>query len=232
VVIGVRLRVLFLVVCLTLAGERSQATPFGNEQGWAEFPQGTISFADEVADYAPNIQGGQPIPGNRGAFNALGRPNATLDDVCDVATECDSVSLGDGGSLTLRFVDNALIGSDSPAMDLWIFEVGPDVEDTFVELSADGQSWVSVGKVYGSTSGIDLDAFGFGSSNAFFYVRLTDDGDEGNQVGVAVGADIDAVGASSTIPIVPKVPEPASAALLALGAAMLAATRRSPRRAE
>jgi hypothetical protein len=42
------------------------------------------------------------------------------------------VTLGRGGSLTLAFTDNVLTGGGTPAPDLYIFEVGPDVEDTFV----------------------------------------------------------------------------------------------------
>lgn len=220
-----RLGATLLVACMTLSSVAAQAIPIGNAQGAAEFPDGAISFADAVADYSPAIQGGQPTAGNRGSFNALGAPNAQLDDVCDVAVECDSVSLGDGGSITLRFLDNVLTGSDSPDLDLWIFEVGPDVEDTFVEVSVDGESWSFVGKVFGSTAGIDLDAFGFGTTSLFSWVRLTDDGDEGNQRGPAVGADIDAVGAIRTLPVTPPVPEPGTALLLALGTAMLAARR-------
>ncbi len=218
---------LLLLACMTLYGVTSRAVTIGNAQGSAEFPNAALSFADEVVDYSPTMNSGQPTAGNRGSFNALGVPNARLDDVCDVAIECDSVSLGDGGSITLHFLDNELSGSDSADFDLWIFEVGPDVEDTFVEVSADGTNWASVGKVYGSTAGIDLDAFGFGMSTAFFYVRLTDDGNEGNQVGNSVGADIDAVGAIRTRPSNPDVPEPTSAALVALGATILAARRRS-----
>ena len=115
-----------------------------------------------------------------------------------------------------------LTGSDSSDLDLWIFEVGPDVEDTFVEVSANGSDWFAVGKVFGSTAGVDLDAFGFGTSSAFAYVRLTDDGAEGDQSGLSVGADIDAVGAISTRPV----PEPGSLMLVAIGAALLAAQRR------
>lgn len=42
-------------------------------------------------------------------------------------------------------------GSGDSQPDLWIFEVGPDVEDQFVEVSTDGQTWSPVGKVGGST---------------------------------------------------------------------------------
>ncbi len=52
-------------------------------------------------------------------------------------------------------------------------------------------------KVYGSTGGLDIDAFGFAPGDRFRYVRLTDDTDEGQQDGISVGADIDAVGAIS-----------------------------------
>jgi hypothetical protein len=79
----------------------------------------------------------------------------------------------------------------------------------------DGSTWYSVGKVFGSTAGVDIDAFGFGTSNLFSYVRLTDDTNEGAQSGITVGADIDAVGAISTIPV--SVPEPAPALLMAGG---------------
>ena len=73
--------------------------------------------------------------------------------------------------------------------------MGPDVEDTFVEISVEGAVWHPVGKVFGSTAGIDIDAFGFGPGDHFSFIRLTDDGNEGGQTGDTVGADIDAVGA-------------------------------------
>jgi UDPglucose 6-dehydrogenase len=86
-----------------------------------------------------------------------------------------------------------LTGSGTSAKDLHIFEVGSDVEDTFVDISSDGIVWHSVGKVYGAISSIDIDAFGFGVSDAFTYVRLTDDPNEGAKTGTTVGADIDSV---------------------------------------
>ena len=131
------------------------------------------------------------------------------------------MTLGDGGQITLRFTNNSLTGSGSSALDLWIFEVGPDVEDTFVDISKDGANWFSVGKVAGATAGIDIDAYGFGTSDFFSYVRLTDDTDEGEQGdGQTVGADIDAVGAISSAPPVNQVPEPTTLALLGVALAI------------
>ena len=145
------------------------------------------------------------------------RPTTTTDnDDCPNVAACPYVTLGDGGSLTLEFVDNRLTGSGNANDDLWIFEIGGDVEDTFVAVSKDGVTLTAVGKVFGSTSGIDLDEFGFGVADQFRFVRLTDDGSEGQQSGLTVGADIDAVGAISTV--ITPVPEPETWAMLVLGA--------------
>ncbi len=172
--------------------------------GGVYFPQGAISFADEVVSYNPEA-GGSAVPSaaNADPTKALGAPQIpgnTAVSACSDVNLCKFVSLGDGGSIVLKFTDNLLTGSDSPALDLWVFEVGPDVEDTHVEISKDGIVWYSVGTVYGTTSGIDIDAYGFTSSDHFAYVRLTDDTWEGGQTGPSVGADIDAVGAITTIP--------------------------------
>lgn len=173
--------------------------------GGVDFPDGAVSFADAVVDYSPNISAsGQPTAPYRESSEALGIPDYTS------GPGIDYVSLGDGGSITLQFTDNSLTGSGNSDDDLWIFEIGPDVEDTFVEISKNGTDWESVGKVTGSTSGIDIDFFGFGLLDFFSFVRLTDDTNEGDQGGATVGADIDAVGAISSAPPVPQVPIPAA----------------------
>jgi hypothetical protein len=207
---------------MIVASTPAQAVFIGNAQGGTDFPEGAVSFADVVADYAPVVVNGEPTEANRNASRTLGLPDYLSGGGCVDVNACTFTSLGDGGSLTLRFTDNALTGSDDDSPDLWIFEVGPDIEDTFVEISTNGAQWLPVGKVFGSTAGVDLDAFGFGSSSTFAYVRLTDDGDEGDQSGISVGADIDAVGAISTI----AVPEPGPLLLVAVGSAALVAARR------
>lgn len=194
----------------------AHATFIGNTQGGTDFPQGAVSFADSVMMYTPGIVATGPTTPHQGAFNALGVPDYTGTNLCSSQADCTFVSLGDGGSIILQFTDNKLTGSGDASDDLWIFEVGPDIEDTFVDISKDNITWDSVGKVGGSTAGIDIDAFGFGITDLFAYVRLTDDTNEGGQTGATVGADIDAVGAISTV-ATPPIPEPATMLLLGTG---------------
>lgn len=178
-----------------------------------EFPDGLTSFVDNVVSYEP-LFGGGPAPAsfNSSPGKALGAP-----DYPEGASVIDYVSLGNGGQITLRFADNSLTGSGDSSLDLWIFEVGPAVEDTFVEISKNGTDWWSVGKVLGATSGIDIDAYGFGINDFFSFVRLTDDPNEGGSTGDSVGADIDAVGAISSARSVLPVPEPSAVMLLGVG---------------
>jgi hypothetical protein len=216
----------FAAVVLVATGAmnaQAHAVFIGNIQGGAEFPYGAVSFADAVVSYYPAIINGGPTESHRGAFNALGVPDYTGVQSCFSQADCTFVSLGSGGSIVLRFDDNRLTGSGDNKFDLWVFEVGDDIEDTFVDISSDGLTWHSVGKVFGSTAGIDIDAFGFGIGDHFSFVRLTDDPNEGDQGGYTVGADIDAVGAISTIAKIQEatieqtVPEPRSAELMGIG---------------
>lgn len=211
----------FALATMSLAAAVTcQAATFGG----VEFPGGISSFADQVVSYDPAIKSGEPTLANRNSADTIGTPNYT-------GLASQYASLGDGGSITLRFVDNRLTGSGTNAKDLWVFEVGPDVEDTFVEISKDGTTWHAVGKVFGSTAGVDIDAFGWGIVDEFAYVRLTDDTLEGAQTGASVGADIDALGAISSVAAPPAIPEPSTYALLLAGLAgvALAARRRRSR---
>lgn len=161
-----------------------------------EFPQGSLSFADRVVKNTP----GSPAPTNvlyTDPEDTLGLPDYPGGD-----NQPGALSLGRGGSIVLEFTNNLLTGSNSATKDLHVFEVGSAVEDTFVDISKDGVTWVSLGKVFGSTSSIDIDAFGFTSADKFRFVRLTDDPNEGSHAGDTPGADIDAVGAVSSLQVV------------------------------
>lgn len=194
--------------------------------GGVEFPGGVASFADASVFYA--VGGGGVTAPHRGPDNALGVPDYVGGTSCASEASCSFVSLGSGGTLIVRFVDNVLTGSGSDAFDLWVFEIGPDVEDTFVAVSTDGADWNEVGKVTGGTRGIDLDAFGFGTGSEFAYVRLIDDPAEGSASGGTAGADIDAVGAISTRVI--SVDAPSTAALVPLALLGLALRARRKQR--
>lgn len=152
------------------------------------FPSGTVSFADSVELYDTSFGGGNEPTQDTDPTASLGTPE-----------DPDYVSLGAGGRLIVEFTDNVLTGSGDSTADLHIFEIGPDVEDTFIDISADGNTWFSVGKVDGSTDSIDIDTFldnsPFTQFTTWRFVRITDDINEGNTDGATVGADIDAVGA-------------------------------------
>jgi hypothetical protein len=205
-----------------------------------EFPAGDVSFADAVWSYTPH-GGGQPTAPHRNPLNALGRPDYTGDFNCTGDPKCAFVSLGVGGSIILQFLDNSLTGSGDRTPDLHIFETGPDIEDTFVDISKDGVDWISIGKILGSTASLDIDRFGFGPADYFYFIRLTDDPKEGAVSGVQVGSDIDAAGAiSSGPPFSPStttttassgtVLEPSTIALLGVGVAGVALARRRSRK--
>jgi hypothetical protein len=215
--------------------------------GGIEFPAGNVSFVDEVVSFSPVIDRGEPTPPHLNPFKTLGRPDYPMGNTCANPDTCWFASLGVGGSIVVRFTDNSLTGSGNGNYDLHVFEIGPDIEDTFVDISRDGIEWFPIGKVLGSTASIDIDSFGFGTMDFFYFVRLTDDPDEGATGGNRVGADIDAVGAISSGPPPPptstitttttttttgppSVAEPATILLLGAGFAGLALSRSRRRR--
>jgi hypothetical protein len=125
-----------------------------------------------------------------------------------VQNNTSSTHLGNGGQIAIAFTDNLVANSGDSAPDLYIFEVGPAVEGTFVYLhpfndftlqacinasSSNQNGFYYVGTVIGSTSSIDLDnVSGFDIYDSFELlfdqVLLIDDGSPCS--GSTPGADI------------------------------------------
>lgn len=201
--------VLAMLVCVS----SSNAENYGG----IEFPNGELSFADEVIRYDPTYDGG-PFVNNPQA--AIGFPDTPPGGD---ASGGQCVSLGQGGLIELAFTNNYLLNDGDMLPDLHIFEKGAGIEDTFVAIrptpqtevllgsdyDADGDGFYEIGKVYGATSSIDIDSFFPGHAPytlLFDAIQLIDDQNQGGPS----GADIDAVGASS-------IPEPTTILLLGLG---------------
>ncbi|MBX3422804.1 MAG: pre-peptidase C-terminal domain-containing protein [Pirellulaceae bacterium] len=163
------------------------------------FDIGNLAFADAVVRYSPLIGGGPgPIAGLDDPNVALGPPSAANNG--EPAPGGSAVSLGRGGQLVLQFADNLLTGSGNADPDLVVFEVG-DSEEVLVEVSADGLAWTAVGRASAAVPALDIDAFGFNRNSRLAFVRLTDIAGQGTQSGNSVGADIDAVGALSSVAV-------------------------------
>ena len=140
-------------------------------------PGGELSCVTFVVDFKQ----GNPWTSQTGWQN----PNAIIGKpVGDVAGEV--ITLGIGGVITVGF--NVFI-TDGPGNDIYVFEVGPDVEATKVEVSNDLKNWIHVGDADGSISGVDINGK-VPKGAKYRFVRLTD------IKGVPStwsGADVDAV---------------------------------------
>ena len=162
------------------SGGRSYPDGHGGE---VFFPMGDASFADSVEHYSR----GDPAPRDYAARPqaALGTPDLAEQDRGGFTT------LGCAGELVLTFDDNVLIDVAGP--DLYVFEIGPDVEPTGLAVSNDGATWIRVGRISGGKAEIDLAPFVAGDSD-FRFVKLVDLMSACGS-GETPGADIDAVGA-------------------------------------
>jgi hypothetical protein len=96
---------------------------------------------------------------------SIGAPNGD-----EPADGIFSLTLGKDGVLIVGF--NIYI-TDGTGQDIYIFETGPDVEATKVEVSADLENWVYVGDANGSLSGVDINGK-VPAGAKYKYVRLTD----------------------------------------------------------
>jgi OmpA-OmpF porin, OOP family len=149
------------------------------------FPLGDASFADEVVSFAV----GTPPPRDKRFTTpetALGPPDYNPKRTLPPT----GVALGCAGTLTVRFTDNVL--HDVPGPDLYVFEVGPQIEPMKLAISPDGTAWTEVGTISGGTATIDIATL-VKPGERFRYVQVTDL--KRGCGGQFAGADVDAIGA-------------------------------------
>ncbi|MEL6616903.1 MAG: hypothetical protein AAFQ43_14255 [Bacteroidota bacterium] len=162
-------------------------TTYETSQGQSvRFALGAVAFADRVDRFSPttDLSAAYADP-----WQAVGPPD--YETGCREGDEC-YVTLTPGGVVVYEFTNNVLF--DGPGDDIAVFEIGPDVEATTVEISVDGQRYINLGRVEGASASLDI--AGRGPDGARYrFVRLTDDPDQGGSGGATPGADIDAVGA-------------------------------------
>lgn len=142
-------------------------------------PLGKLSFADKV------IKAEHPDLNVLNLNNVIGTPDV-IEDI-GAQTITGEYSLGKAGTLVVQFTNNALTDVNGP--DLYIFEIGK-IEPTSLEISKDGISWITVGKIDGGVSEVDIAEF-VKPGDLFYYVRLTDL----EQYSALPGADVDAIAA-------------------------------------
>lgn len=185
---------LAFVMCLTLvptafAELRDDGYYYFTDRNGNEMKAPTEAFASKVVEFTP----GDPWTSEVGwqkAENALGLPDDAGADRGDEITGI--LTLGAGGVLVLEF---DIYIYDGEGDDVYIFEVGPDVEDTKVEVSNDLVTWYYVGDAAGKTAGVDLNGK-VPEGSRFRYVRLTDL--RAYPSSHWPGADIDAVSGLNT----------------------------------
>lgn len=150
-------------------------------------PLGKISFADSLLEF--KVGSPASIKKYRDSVQCLHEPNYKNYQTPNF------VSLGCGGSLTVKFIDNGFM--NLPGDDLYIFEVGPSREAAKVEISQNGTDWVYAGKIAGGKSSIELSKAGIDDETVFYFLRITDLKELCRSI--SAGADIDAIGAINSV---------------------------------
>lgn len=164
------------------AQESCKGLSYGEGERAVCLTQGESSFADAVVSFKPGKRAAAGTAAK--PAHTLGKPDYTMPSAPGF------LALGCDGELVVRFDDNALVQSAGP--DLYIFEVGPDVEATEVAVSIDGGTWIEVGRVEGARSDLELKGL-IEDDQSYRFVRLRNAGTD--CAGRYPGADIDAVAA-------------------------------------
>ncbi|SDI44473.1 T9SS type A sorting domain-containing protein [Winogradskyella thalassocola] len=170
-----------------------------------------ITFADVVIEYQSGCTFIDPEPnGSLGISDYDG----SLED------SPTFVALGQGGFIKLGFTDNLLSNSGTDDIDVWVFEIGPNVEpiklairpvDSYTETQLieqgipdeDSDGFYEIGEIGGSTNGIDIDNIlvGYAQGSLKFDAIEIKDIPDGTCGGTTPGADIDAVCALFSLPL-------------------------------
>jgi hypothetical protein len=190
----------FVAPALSFAALLSSSDCFAEPFGGVEFPLGARSFADSVVSFdlhdATDVAAPYDDP-----KAALGTPDYSVADDTGYVSLGNTPDNGTPSELVLRFDDNALV--DVPGDDLYVFEIGPQVEATEVAVSPDGKTWYDLGRIEGSTRGIDLSVFSSIPKVEMRFVRLRDYPDGSTSPSPYGGPDIDAVGAIGSVAAAP-----------------------------
>ncbi len=176
---------LFIGACTAHFADAQMKTRIGKAYydvkiGTIYLPLGEFSFADRVVDFD---EGNPAAKGDKDYNRILNVPDYTKN-----ASVC-AATLGCHGSITVQFTNNALV--DVEGIDLYVFEIGSDIEPTSLEISRDGYEWKKIGKIKGGKTGIDISPF-VEKDEAYYYLRLTDLGTNCYN-SYWPGADIDAI---------------------------------------
>lgn len=186
---GLLFLIIFTLCCATLVPAMAEDYTFTDRDGNTRtVPDGEYSFATRVVDFIP----GDPWTSEKDAQNpedTLGLPDreGNRDD--------NALTLGAGGVLTVEFNINIMDGEGD---DVYVFEVGGQVEATKVEVSSDLGTWYDIGTAEGNTAGLDMNGK-IPEGSAFRYVRLTDLKEYPS--GTWPGADIDAIAGLNVKPV-------------------------------
>lgn len=177
-----------LLVSFVSAQTSNQAIYPDGHGGFVYMPNGKISFADEIVELVEGTPQCEAVNNGGAKEVILGEANYNIE------TRKGFFTIGCGGSITVRFTDNALTDIEGP--DLYIFEVGSEIENTQLEISKDGVTWITVGEISGGRAEVDIKDF-VKPNEVFYYVRLTDL--KTSCAGSFPGADIDAIAALGSV---------------------------------
>lgn len=180
---GKKVIALILVVAMSLlpmnvmaAQDPSKETVVYKDSRGNEIEVPVNAFATRVVSFTPGTKWTSDKD-HVTAENILGAPGGGKNNLC----------LGKNGVIVLEFSVDIV---DYEGMDIYVFEVGPDVEATKVEVSVDMKEWIYVGDAKGALSGVDINGK-VPEGARYHYVRITDLGSYPNSN--HPGADIEAV---------------------------------------